>query len=321
MPQKYFLKMNNIDTTYSYTSGKIRAFETSLLDGMHLKKMISAGNFQAATTLLDSKLYNISEFTYSGFDAALEKHFIAMLREIGSFVPNPEFVTAHLLKYDFFNLRQIADNFPEKEKMIPGGFEIKSLAAMLKKSSFKEFSKISSDIPDKLAKIFSEREKTDISTPLGQLYFDTVIKILKSLGSEISVNYFRLKIDLLNLGNFYRCSNMKKGTELFSNCFIYGGNAVKEFFIKAFSNESVIRNSSFEKNPGIHDETFEKKVDDMLTDFISVGKIITFGIEPVIGFIRAKEIEIKNIRLILYGKLYAIENEKIISEMRNPYVQ
>ena len=66
---------------------------------------------------------------------------------------------------------------------------------------------------------------------------------------------------------------------------------------------------------------FEKVADDFITEYIGEAKHISFGIEPLIGYIWAKEIELKNVRIILYGKINNFEKEEVFSQLRIPYVQ
>ena len=63
----------------------------------------------------------------------------------------------------------------------------------------------------------------------------------------------------------------------------------------------------------------EKFKDNFILNFTKIGKYITFGIEPLIGFITAKENDIKNIRIILSGKLNKNSENKIKERLRDAY--
>ncbi|MCG2820781.1 MAG: V-type ATPase subunit, partial [Candidatus Atribacteria bacterium] len=64
----------------------------------------------------------------------------------------------------------------------------------------------------------------------------------------------------------------------------------------------------------------ERLRDNFILDFVKIGKFITFGVEPLIGFITAKENDIKNIRIILSGKLNKLSPSKIKERVRDVYV-
>ena len=57
-----------------------------------------------------------------------------------------------------------------------------------------------------------------------------------------------------------------------------------------------------------------------IINFTKVGKLITFGIEPLVGFMVAKENDIKNIRIILSGKLNKLLPSTIKESVRDTYV-
>jgi V/A-type H+-transporting ATPase subunit C len=55
-------------------------------------------------------------------------------------------------------------------------------------------------------------------------------------------------------------------------------------------------------------------------DFIKKAKQVSFGVEPLIGYIIAKETEIKIIRIIMVGKLNNIAPNIIRERLRDAYV-
>jgi vacuolar-type H+-ATPase subunit C/Vma6 len=64
----------------------------------------------------------------------------------------------------------------------------------------------------------------------------------------------------------------------------------------------------------------EREIDNHLTRTIQMAKYKAFGIEPLIGFMIAKEIEVKIIRLILTCKQLQVKTEEIKARMRLSYV-
>lgn len=74
----------------------------------------------------------------------------------------------------------------------------------------------------------------------------------------------------------------------------------------------------FQKNNSLME--LEKLRDNFILNFSKIGKYITFGIEPLIGFITAKENDIKNIRIILSGKLNKLSPDQIKERVRDTYV-
>jgi V/A-type H+-transporting ATPase subunit C len=58
-------------------------------------------------------------------------------------------------------------------------------------------------------------------------------------------------------------------------------------------------------------------MDDFLMERLKAAKMVVFGIEPLVGYILAKEHEVKLIRLILIGKLKGVN---VIKRMSDSYV-
>ena len=65
---------------------------------------------------------------------------------------------------------------------------------------------------------------------------------------------------------------------------------------------------------------FEKLSDDFIFELAKKGKFVAFGIEPLIGYLMAKENETKIIRMIMVGKINEIPNELIRERLRDVYV-
>ena len=74
----------------------------------------------------------------------------------------------------------------------------------------------------------------------------------------------------------------------------------------------------FQKNNSLME--LEKLRDNFILNFSKIGKYVTFGVEPLVGFITAKENDIKNIRIILSGKLNKLSPEQIKERVRDTYV-
>lgn len=63
----------------------------------------------------------------------------------------------------------------------------------------------------------------------------------------------------------------------------------------------------------------EREIDNRLTEIVKMARYKAFGIEPLIGFAVAKDIEVKIIRLILVSKRMHIKTEDIKERLRLPY--
>jgi len=74
----------------------------------------------------------------------------------------------------------------------------------------------------------------------------------------------------------------------------------------------------YQKSGSLH--VLEREIDDHLLQLVKKAKYQVMGLEPLLGFAIAKECEIKNLRLVLTGKLMQLEPEVIRERLRKTYV-
>ncbi|MEI6158089.1 MAG: V-type ATPase subunit, partial [Atribacterota bacterium] len=65
----------------------------------------------------------------------------------------------------------------------------------------------------------------------------------------------------------------------------------------------------------------EKNMDNYLMRFIRPYRTLTFGPEPVFGFLYAKSIDIKNLRILLHGKYFGIGENELRNKLRECYYE
>ena len=64
----------------------------------------------------------------------------------------------------------------------------------------------------------------------------------------------------------------------------------------------------------------EKYLEDQRMDYVKDALYVPFGIEPIVGYLRAKEAEVKDLRMILTGKVSGMDGEAIKERLRETYV-
>jgi vacuolar-type H+-ATPase subunit C/Vma6 len=74
----------------------------------------------------------------------------------------------------------------------------------------------------------------------------------------------------------------------------------------------------FKRSGSLH--VLEREIDNQLVDTVKAAKYRVFGLEPLIGYLIAKEIEVKTVRLILTAKRMHVDNQAIKERLRLPYV-
>ena len=107
--------------------------------------------------------------------------------------------------------------------------------------------------------------------------------------------------------------------------FIEGGNLTEKFFIagyneqlETFAGSQVIMDCGIvlaESIPMLKESgsftMLEKLCDNRLMEYVKDSRYKSFGIEAIVGYILAKENEIKAARIIMAGKLAGLPSDRI----------
>jgi V/A-type H+-transporting ATPase subunit C len=148
------------------------------------------------------------------------------------------------------------------------------------------------------------------------------------------IELVEILIDLANIKMFLRVKRLKKSWDFLSKVLIPGGRIDEKVFIEKLEGTlesfiDVLRYTSYGhfceegienfKNTGSL-TVFEKLSDNFMTSFVKKAKYIFLGIEPLVGYLIAKENEIKIARIIMVGKINNISNEIIRERLREAYV-
>jgi len=94
--------------------------------------------------------------------------------------------------------------------------------------------------------------------------------------------------------------------------------ALNQYRYSDFSRAAILGLEHYQKSSSLH--VLEREIDNYLMEILKKAKYRVFGLEPLIGFAYAKEIETKLLRLILTGKLLQVRVEDIKERLRLSYV-
>jgi len=146
--------------------------------------------------------------------------------------------------------------------------------------------------------------------------------------------YFKAMIDFINLRTFIRCRKQNQVKETLEKVLIKGGDVetdkILDMFyedieilpikLKAYKIGRVLSKIVEEYKNTNSLNSFEKSMDDYLVEIVRKAKSIHYGAEVIFSFLFAKEMEIKNLRLILVGKVNGLSADFIKERLREVYV-
>ena len=176
----------------------------------------------------------------------------------------------------------------------------------------------------------SFNSKISIDILYDRAFLQQQRKLADELGYEELTKEVIAFIDLTNLSTMARGIVQHQNSNFLSTVLSSAGSLSKKELL-TYAEKSLVEFTAFVRTTNygqllekiINKETnelnllaFEKLKDDYLTSMYENGRTVAFGPLPLLAFLNAKEVEWKNLRLILVGKHSGFSNEKIRERMR-----
>ncbi len=326
------------DTDYLFISTYLRSRERNLLTSARMERMIDAPSAEEAAKVLQ-------EIGYGEFSAASDRELSAALAQeqeklfadLYRFVPDKAVVDVFKVKYDYHNIKVLL-----KARAL--GVEAGRLLLDAGRVSAGRMEKCVTEgdydqLPPALAKAAREAEEVLSATGDPQLsdfvldraYYAEMLSAAQATRSGFLVRYVRATIDAANLRSAVRTLRMKKGGDFLKKVLFEGGSVKTESILAAAlggSLEEPFHTTELRAAAELGAEAarggsltaFEKACDDAVTAFAAKAKGVPFGVEAVIGYLVAKEIEFTAVRIIMSSRMAGIGGDTIRERLREAYV-
>lgn len=324
-------------------SATIRVLEKKLLSKADLERLVEARDLEEALRFLSDSVYQreIAKLEKpQDYEQALKNEKLIFLEEIYSHTPDRRIVDLVALKYYYHNLKVIVKEQILQEDLSNiiiefGDFNLPRLREEI--SIGKRISE-EDNYYDVVIETYNLYEKTHdaqiIDINIDKAYFEKIREIVEEMDLEFVTNYSKDLIDFTNLKTILRCQSQGRDIEFLKKVIIDGGNITSEKY-EDYLNSKIEVDSPLFKYEKIYkaakigveyfNETgslakFERERDNYFIEEIKEVRKITYGPEVVLAYILAKEIEIKNVRIILVSKLNGLSSSFIRERLRETYV-
>ena len=327
---------------YQYPCAVIRGNELTLLSTADLHKVVEAGTIQSAMTLLHEFGYGDGKELANPreFEAALAKEQKRVADLVLSVVPEKEELEFLQFPADYHNAKTILkaealEISPEPYLMGGGRVEPAELAVMVKERNFL-FAPVR--LRDAILETFEAYAKSkdpqEIDILLDRACYGEMLDAAKAEANDFVVGYVKLLMDILNVQTFVRVKQVGKPVAFLEKVFLEGGNidlgTLKELYSEGYAligekldlygfGEVIGRGAEEAAEKGSF-ALMEKLCDDLKIKYMQGAKYVLAGIEPIAAFYIAKEMELKNLRMVLTGKLVGIPEETLKERLREAYV-
>ena len=349
MKERREAKRPGTDTRYTYAVGRIKALEARLISPGDMERLLD----EETPLRSGESLRALGEFPdYSESIAAADVAQASRLQVLENVLEEQLRLAYNLLsqlslgsnvikilrlRYDFHNLKTLL-----KARLL--GLEPEGL------------SRVGFLSPEQMNRVLDEKTfEGDVDPFVGEtillasgrvtegVALDTIEAIVdgcyyETLARVLGVNLFlkeyaRKTIDLINLRTFWRLQVMGWTEEKLAESLLPGGSIEEAFFTANFGTPMAdmapkVRDDSYRRllKDALHAfqakndlSVLDKLMDDYLIEFLRKAKSYCFGLEPLVGYIAAKENEVTRLRTILYGKERSLPMETVRELLRSSY--
>lgn len=327
-----------------YAAARIFALENKLLSRDRIERMVEAHSPDDVLRILGETDYGLGIAELSSAND-YEDFLSSELERIFEFFkivsPNLDITDLFFLKYDFHNLKVLLKNrylTRSQEDLLVRGvgtLELELLEDAIEEEDY-------SSLPNYLKEVLEEIDRAmeirldpqKISILLDKAMYEEIFRVLSPRKYEVVLNYFKIQVDLINIRTFLRVRAIDETYEFFINLFLPNSHLNEEFFYEIM--EEPIENLSQKFSDtdyslillrGLDEyirtgslSAYERLMDDYLLNYVRKVRWNPLGLEPIIGYLLAKENELKLIRIIMVGKINNLSSEIIRERLRDVYV-
>ena len=322
------------------SSTRLRVLEKEFLKSENFIRISETETLEDALRSLSDTVYNkyINKLSSpTEYEYILKEELTNFYDELFDISPSKIPVKLLTLKYFYHNLKVlIKEDIGKKDLkdlyMNIGDFDLKEYRdALLKGSKKNKYFELITRVEE----LYEEKKDPQlIDIYLDNAYFIELLELANESKVDLFIKYAKNLIDFTNIRTLLRAKKQEKSPEFLRSIIIEGGNIREETYLDLLNREissdtdafkkleiyKYIKEAldSFKERGNLSD--FEREMDNYFIDLIKDVKYITYGPEVVFANALAKEIEIKNLRIILVSKLNGLKSEFIREKLRDTYV-
>ncbi len=327
------------DTRYTYAVGRIRALEARLISLAEMERLLEEETHAEALRAL-GEFPDYADIVSAG-DTETEEILDEELRQAYETVCElslgSKIIRTFRLKYDFQNLKLLL-----KARLLgtqPEGFSSVGFLSQEQLTRIRDEKTFASDVDPfvgetilaALRRLGENLSLERIDATLDKFYYELFLKNL--CVNPFLEEYARRTIDLINLRTFCRVQVMGWPEEELNEALLPGGRIERSFFTENFQTpladliakvtDDAYRKILREALAGYQSRkelsALDRLADDFLIGFLRKAKHYCFGIEPLVGYVVAKENEVMRLRTIVYGKEKSFPEDAVRELLRASY--
>lgn len=329
---------------YAYLIGRVRVLERSLLTPRILDALLRSEDLEQALRVMAEVPYLGEAFqgivpSLGNIDRVLTEHFFGIVSDFAKQSNGKDVADFFLLGFDAAALKLAVKHFMLRkplEKTYPASFDVRKVVRFLGGEGGEyfpeDFAQTLQAIQDLLetrpgdaqgveflCDRFFLKGTYDLANrscgPLRKWYHLYII--FAYIRGTLRARYQERKPDTLRLLYF---DNPLLGERELLEMLSLPDEKLPEY-LEYLGFAFILPETGVFRNDPHYIAEIERKMDNHLLSFIRQYRLETFGPEPVFGFLFAKSIDMKNLRILLEGKYFGLEADVLRKKLRECYYE
>jgi V/A-type H+-transporting ATPase subunit C len=309
---------------YAYAVGRIRILETRLLPVGFFERLLKADSPSDALRMMEETAYAAEGFA-TDYERTFDDELLRVYRFLRDLSEDAPEIQVFLRRWDIHNLKLLVVTDGQGKPSSMGLISWPELKEMVATGTY-------AGLPHEVQTVLQALPETGPAraAALDRAYYRFGLRILGRRPGLLR-EYWWARVDLINLLVFLRLRKLGAPVQELEDYLVEPGYIRREAWRSQYEADQTELTVLFDRTPyqnlllvgeGLQTEipALEREIDNFLLQVISAAKMVPLGIEPLIGYLLAKEREILNLRLVFTGKLNKIPAETIKRRLRHVYV-
>ncbi len=326
-------------SSYYYAVARIRALENGLIGRERMMRIADSSIDDAMRLLHETGYGDMPDAAAAECELLIEREREKAAAIVKAVSPEPEVTNLFLLRTDMLNLKMLIKarllEAQQEPRLLAGGvYANELLSRAVRDRDYRDLPKDFRNALELLElTLFTQKEPQLISVTLDNAYLTHAFDVLKQHKNAAALEWFRAMADFNNVLILLRMKHMGASKADLSGKLLPAGNLSKSTLLSAFDLPEDGMEKLLATGPagaaiaqGLAQaaETgrigaLEKARDDHLMGIYKRRKYGPASLEPIVGYLLAREQEEKCLRLIFTAKLNGLDNRVITERLRELY--
>lgn len=329
---------------YGYTVARLRAMGNRLLDESAYQRILDSEDLESALKVLGETVYSswiVDMKSNRDFDQAIEAELLYVYSEIEKFVPEKRLVEVCRVPYDFHNIKVlIKSHILQKEGkdrrfnlLTPlGNIPKDDLIMAVESEDYRLLPYgLHTVLPKSLALWEQTKDILEVEKDLDTQQYSLILRMVAETGIASAIAWAKAKVDAENLRNGVRLRRVGMDISSAASYFHDGGFISKEHLLSllpeplegwakliGFADAGLLLGEMKELGDMNHVLVeMERLLDNYITGVLAKAKYGAFSEDNVMQYLWSKEMEAKNVRILLVSVANNTNRELARGLLRN----